>query len=93
MKILTKKQLDKLTPFELKYYIERGMLRVMETKPLPPRPTRIEDTQEFKKHKQLIGTPIHLSEASRKYNIALSTISRWVHRGLVKQLPGIKTKS
>lgn len=91
-KALTQKQLDKLTPFELKYYIERGILRVMETKPIPPRPTRIEDTPEFKKHKKLIGTPIHLSEASRKYNIALSTISRWVHRGLVKKLPGIKNK-
>jgi len=89
MNALSKSKLDKLTPFELKYYIERGMLEVMVKKPIPPRAMRIEDTQEFKKHSKLIGNPIHLSEACRKYDIALSTLSRWVNRGLVKkvQLP------
>jgi hypothetical protein len=84
MKELTRKELDKLTPFELKHYSELGILRVMKTKTIP---TRIEETTEFKKYKSLVGTPIHLREACRKYKIALSTMSRWVNRGLVKKLP------
>jgi hypothetical protein len=85
--VLSKTKLEQLTPFELKYYIERGNLKVMEIEPIPPRPTRIEDTDEFKKHAELIGTPIHLAEASRKYKIALATLSRWVGRGLIKKFP------
>jgi hypothetical protein len=87
MNTLSKSKLDKLTPFELKYYIERGNLTVMENKPIPTRAVRIEDTQEFKKHAKLIGTPIHLAEACRKYDIALSTMSQWTKRGLIKKVP------
>jgi hypothetical protein len=92
MKTLSTSEIDQLSPFELKYYIERGMLRVMKTKPIPPRPARIEETPEFKKHSKLIGTPIHLAEACRKYNIALSTMSQWTKRGLIKKLAPDKNK-
>jgi len=92
MKTLTPKQIEKLTPFELKYYIERGILSVMENKPIPQRPARIEDTQEFKKHKDLTGMPISLLAACRKYEIATSTMSRWVHRGLIKKMTPDKNR-
>lgn len=89
MKTLTVKDINNLTPYKLKHYMEQGILRVMNTQPIP---TRLEETKEFKKHAKLIGVPIHLREACRKYDIALSTLSRWVNRGLVKKLPAIKNK-
>lgn len=92
MNALSKTKLDELSPFELKYYAERGILKVMETRPIPQRPMRIEQTEEFKKHEKLIGTPIHLAEACRKYGVALSTMSQWVKRGLIKKLAPDKNK-
>jgi hypothetical protein len=83
------KQLENMSPTQLKNYIERGNIVVMLPKPIP---TRIEDTPEFKKHKRLAGKPIHLSEACRKYGIALSTLSQWVKRGLIKKMPRDKNK-
>lgn len=89
MKTLSATEINKLTPFQLKNYVERGMLQIMITKPIP---TRLEETSQFKKHVKLIGTPIHLAEACRKYNIALSTLSQWVKRGLIKKLDPDKNK-
>jgi predicted site-specific integrase-resolvase len=82
-------QIKDLSPNELKSYIRRGIIKVVNTQPIP---TRIEDTPEFKKFKHLAGKPIHLSAACSKYDIALSTLSQWVHRGLIKRLGKEKNK-
>lgn len=86
---LTDTQIAELPPAELKRYIERGIIKVMKSQPIP---TRVEETPEFKKHKKLLGHPIHLSEACRKYELALSTLSRWVKLGIVKKIGAKKNK-
>ena len=84
-----KAKVEKLSPAELKSYIERGIITVMQAKPIP---TRIQDTPEFKKYERLADQAIHLSEACRKYDVRLSTMSRWVERGLIKKLPKQKNR-
>lgn len=89
MKTLSSSEIKKLPYSKLKYYMEHGILEVMNAQPIP---TRIEETPEFKKQAKLIGTPIHMREACRKYKIALSTMHRWVDRGLIKKLAPDKNK-
>jgi predicted site-specific integrase-resolvase len=47
---------------------------------------RKEDLPEYKKHAHLKGTPIWISEASRKYSVPNPTITVWAQRGLIKFL-------
>lgn len=42
-----------------------------------------EERPEYKRYADLDGTPIGISEASRKYGIPHPTISRWIKRGLI----------
>lgn len=86
---MNKKQLQSLTPAQLKSYIERGIIKVVNTQPFP---TRVEETPEYKKHARLAGHPIHLSEASRKYDIALSTLSRYVRSGVITKIKTEKNR-
>jgi recombinational DNA repair protein RecR len=72
-----------LSGAELKAYAERGIIRIVNDKPIP---TRIEQTPEYQKHKHLAGHPIHVSEASRKYEIAHQTLSRYANKGIIKKL-------
>lgn len=80
---MTKKEIENLTPAQLKDFINRGILQVMQKQTIPQ---KIEDTPEYKKNAKLKGQPIHLSEASRKYDIPKSTISRYVKLGIIKTL-------
>jgi hypothetical protein len=78
---MNKKQLDNLSPAELKSYVERGIIHVdMTTATLPE---RIEDTPEYKKFTKLKGNKIHVAAASRKYDVPHPTISRWVKNGFI----------
>lgn len=45
-----------------------------------------EELPEFKAVAHLIGIPINLREASRKYVIPSPTISRWVKKGLISKI-------
>jgi len=75
--------LENLTPTQLKALVKRGILRVMENYPIP---TTIEETPEYQKHAALRGQPIHISQASREYDIPSRTISRWVEKGYIPKL-------
>jgi len=44
---------------------------------------RKEDLPEYKKHAHLIGRPIWLSEAERKYGIPNKTLYRWMKSGII----------
>lgn len=75
------KQIEKLSPTELKSLVERGIIRVtMDNGKLP---TTIEETPEYKKFKRLKGKKIHVAAASRKYDVPHPTISRWVKKGFI----------
>ena len=41
---------------------------------------------EYKENEQLRSVPISINEAGRKYKINTSTITRWMQRGLIRQL-------
>ena len=84
------RQVSDIPAHELKSLIERGIIKVMNTQSIP---TRIEDTPEYKRHKQLAGQPIHVSEAERKYRIAHQTISRYAKKGIIKKLKPVKNKT
>lgn len=45
-----------------------------------------EERPEFKAVAHLIGVPINLREAGRKYGIPGPTISRWVKKGLIAKI-------
>jgi hypothetical protein len=49
-------------------------------------PTPKEELPEYKKHAHLKGEAIWISEAVRRYEIPLVTISQWVKRGIIKSL-------
>ena len=75
--------INDLSPAELKSYIQRGIIKVVNTQPFP---TRIEDTPEYKKFKHLQGVEIHVAEAGRKYNVHQPSITRWKQKGFIKVL-------
>lgn len=77
------KQIRDLSPAELKSYSERGIIQIVINTKIP---TRVEETPEYKANKHLAGTPIHISEAARKYKIPHPTLSRYVARGIIKVL-------
>ena len=81
--------LENLTGREIKNLIQRGILEVMESQPIP---TKKEETPEYKKHKHLKGKPIHLSGAARKYDVPLVTISQWVKKGYISVMGMDKNK-
>lgn len=83
MSTLSKKQIEHLHPTTLKDLAERGIIQVVTTQPIP---TEIEQTPEFKKHAALRGHPIHLSAASRKYNITLSSLHKYVKINIIRKL-------
>jgi hypothetical protein len=89
-KLLTRKEIANLSPTTLKDLAERGIIQVMTNS--QPFPTTIEETPEFKKNAKLKGTPIHQSAACRKYDVALSTMSQWVSKGIVPVLGKDKNK-
>ncbi len=41
---------------------------------------------EYRENEELRGTPISINEAGRKYKLNTSTITRWMQRGLIRQL-------
>ena len=45
-----------------------------------------EELPDYKKFSHLQGTPISISEGSRKYDIATPTITRWMQRGFITRL-------
>jgi hypothetical protein len=57
-----------------------------ELDPQSAEPVNKEDLPEYKKHAHLKGTPIWVSEASRKYEIADQTIINWARKGFIKFL-------
>lgn len=77
------KKLRDLSPAKLKSYSERGIIQIVITNKLP---TKIEDTPEYKANKHLAGTPIHMSEAARKYKIPHQTLSRYVKKMIIKTI-------
>ncbi len=75
------KQIENLSPTELKSLVARGIIQVkMTTANLP---TRIEETPEYKKFIKLKGKKIHVAAAARKYDVPHPTISRWVKKGFI----------
>jgi hypothetical protein len=81
---ISQDQLDDLSAKTLKSLINRGIIEVtMTTKSLPE---TIEETPEYKKHADLKGQKISISEAGRKYDIPQQTISRWKDRGIIPVL-------
>lgn len=55
----------------------------METQTIP---TKIEETPEWLKHRDLKGVEISIRDAARKYNTSSKTISRWAKRGIIPTL-------
>ena len=45
-----------------------------------------EELPDYKRFSHLQGTPISISEGSRKYGIATPTITRWMQRGFIARL-------
>ena len=84
------KIISNLSPTELKNYVARGIIRVVNIQSIP---TRIEETPEYKKFKHLAGHAIHLSEAARKYGIAQQTLSRYAVKGIIKKLKPVKNRT
>lgn len=41
---------------------------------------------EYRENEELRGTPISINEAGRKYSLNTSTLTRWMQRGLIRQL-------
>ncbi len=41
---------------------------------------------EYRENEELRGSPISINEAGRKYNLNTSTLTRWMQRGLIRQL-------
>ncbi len=41
---------------------------------------------EYRENEELRGTPISINEAGRKYKLNTSTLTRWMQRGLIRQL-------
>ncbi len=41
---------------------------------------------EYRENEELRGMPISINEAGRKYKINTSTLTRWMQRGLIRQL-------
>ena len=55
-------------------------------------PTCKEDLPEYKKHAHLKGVGIGISEATRKYDLVLSSVQRWVQAGYIARLGTEKNK-
>jgi hypothetical protein len=45
-----------------------------------------ESLPEYRENEELHGTPISINEAGRKYKLNTSTITRWMQRGLIRQI-------
>ena len=41
---------------------------------------------EYRENEELRGTPISINEAGRKYKLNTSTLTRWMQRGLIRQM-------
>ena len=41
---------------------------------------------EYRENEELRGSPISINEAGRKYKLNTSTLTRWMQRGLIRQL-------
>ncbi len=41
---------------------------------------------EYRENEELRGTPISINGAGRKYKLSTSTLTRWMQRGLIRQL-------
>lgn len=78
-----------LTQTELKRLQSRGIIEVRikpgyEGKDIST--MEITDLQDFKPYKKLLGKGISISEASRRYRLNHSVISRWVRDGHIPNL-------
>ena len=76
----TELNVNDLSGKELKRLIERGILGITKNQPIP---TKIEETPEWKKYKNLHGNEIAIREASRKYDVSPTTIRQWTNRGII----------
>jgi len=88
MNTLTEKEIERISKHDLISMIKSGNLIVMTQIP-------IEDVMEIElpeDFKHLSGIPIHLGAASRKYNIAHQTISRWVRSNLIPVVKRVSQK-
>jgi len=45
-----------------------------------------EDLEEYKQFKHLMGNPISISDAARKYGVRHTNFSRWIKLGYIKRL-------
>lgn len=68
---------------ELKQLIQRGIIKIVNAKPIP---TTIDATPEYQKFKHLKGVEIHVAEAGRKYNMPNPSITRWKQKGFIPVL-------
>jgi hypothetical protein len=76
--------LRKMTPKELKRLLDRGIVDVMVTPTLQAyddvNDIPVTALPEFEPFKKLLGKPITMSAAARKYRLRVQTISGWVAR-------------
>jgi hypothetical protein len=52
-----------------------------------------EELPEYQQFKDLIGNPISVGEASRKYDIPHGTISRWASKGIIARVGTEKNRT
>ena len=77
------RSISNLSPTELKAYVSRGIIRAVQTQPIP---RKIEETSEYKKYAKLKGKGIGIAEAGRKYNLPFANIARWAKRGYIPKV-------
>jgi predicted site-specific integrase-resolvase len=79
---LSADQLAKISMTDLITLVKHGNVRIMTDENI-----QYHDRQEImQRYLNLRGIPIHIGAASRKYGIPHGTISRWVQRGVLKQI-------
>jgi hypothetical protein len=71
------------SPSELKSYLSRGIIKIVQTQPIP---RTVEETSEYKKFSKLKGKGIGIAEAARKYGVPHPTILNWRKRGYIPTL-------
>jgi hypothetical protein len=88
-------ELTGMKPRELERLVQAGKIQAIDADGemmlnqvslLSAMPTPKEETSEYKAVAHLKGNAIWLSEASRRYDIAYTTIVLWMQRGIIKRL-------
>ncbi len=82
---LTRIDLDRIEPSQLKDLAKRGIIRIM-TNGVKPVGYKYTDLPEYKRHAKWKGQEITVREASREFKVPTNTISQWVGRNLITVL-------